>query len=132
MSAIGAVYFMDSPRSDSVWAEALAVDVRTSATRVISEASRPKARSVAAAMLVDSARSVPVARDRFMTEAMEASISLAANPARPSSNIAEPTCAAVNEVVRPRNLAFSVRRSNSSPVAPVTALTDSMTSSKSL
>jgi len=129
-AATGAVYFIASPRSVSVWAELLAVAVITSATRPIWSASRENERSVPAAMFDASASSVPVARARSSTPAMAASICLGEKPARPSSSMPAATWAAENDVVRPSILAFSVSRSNSLPVAPITACTARIWSSK--
>ncbi len=103
----------------------------TSLTLTISVAGSSNERSVFAQISAEVASSVPVARARFKTDGIASSISFGAKPALPSSSMADATWEAVNEVVRPRNFAFSVRSSNSLPVAPVTALTARIWSSKS-
>ena len=83
-----------------------------------------------AAMSVDSASSVPVARLKFKTEEIEASISVLSNPIRPSATIASATCCAVKDVSRPSLCAVFVSDSNASPVEFVTACTSLILSSK--
>ena len=119
-----------SKRSVRVCADPFAVAVRTSATADILSASIPKIRSEFAAMSADSARSVPVARERLRTCSIAEVISEGSNPIRPRPIIASATCWAVNEVSRPRRCAVLVRLSNCSPVAVVTACTSRILSSK--
>lgn len=81
-------------------------------------------------MSADSASSVPVARLKFRTEEIEASISVLSNPMRPSAIIASATCCAVKDVSRPSLCAVLVRDSKASPVEFVTAWTSRILSSK--
>ena len=94
-AATGATYFIDSPRSSSVCAELLAVAVSTSATRPVSLASSPNARSVAPAISAACARSVPVARASASIIGVAAAISSVEKPARASESIPPPTSDAV-------------------------------------
>ena len=130
-AASGATYLNASPRSSSVCAEPLAVAVRTSTTRVISDASSRNARNAFDAISVAGPISVPVARARSMTPAIDASISSDLKPARPSEIMPCAASAAVHDVVRPSSFACSVSFSNCAPVAPVTACTSRIWSSNS-
>ena len=128
-AACGAAILRPSKRSVRVCADPFAVAVRTSETCDILPASNPKMRSELAAMSADSARSVPVARERFRTLSIAETISEGLKPIRPRPIIASATCWAVNDVSRPRRCAVLVSWSNCSPVENVTAWTSRILSS---
>ncbi len=130
-AACGPAIFKPSARSVSVCAEPFAVAVRMSDTSAILELSMPNTRMLLAAISAASPSSVPVARERFRTAGIAASISLALNPMRPMAVMPSATCFAVKLVSRPSFSATSVSRWNSFSVAPVTALTIRIWSSKS-
>ena len=94
-AACGPPIFRASNKSVKVWAELFAVTVKTSETSPIFPASSPKIRSELAAMSPASDKSVPVARAKFRTSAIAASISTGENPMRPRDTIASATCWAV-------------------------------------
>ena len=129
--AIGAAYFIASPKSSNVCAELFAAAVITSQTRPICDASSPNCRRVFPAISVAVGISVPVARAKSITPAILSFISVAEKPARPNAAIPEPTSLAVQLVVRPSFLACSVNSSNALPVAPLTACVSRIWSSKS-
>ena len=128
-AADGPAILSPSKRSVKVCADPFAVAVRMSATCDIFPASSPKMRRELAAMSADSARSVPVARERLRTCSIAAVISEGSKPIRPRPIIASATCCAVNEVSRPSLCAVLVRESNWSPVEDVTAWTSRILSS---
>ena len=128
-AACGPAILRPSKRSVRVCADPFAVAVRMSETEDIFCASSPKIRSEFAAMSADSASSVPVARERFSTDEIEASISDGSKPIRPSAIIPSATCCAVKDVSRPSLCAVFVSESNASPVEAVTAWTSRILSS---
>ena len=130
-AAWGPAIFRPSDRSVKVCADPLAVAVRMSATFAIFEDSIPNTRMLLAAISAASPSSVPVALERFNTAGIAASISSGEKPMRPSAVIPSATCFAVKLVVRPSLSATSVRDLNCCSVAPVTALTIRIWSSKS-
>src|SRR5690606_4330390 len=87
--AIGAAYFIDSPNMVRSTLADAAVLARTSATRLISEASMPKPDMMLEAMSAALARSTDPAAARFNTSGSPARISLVSHPAIPRNSIAE-------------------------------------------
>ena len=94
-AACGPAIFSPSARSVSVCADPLAVAVRMSATFAIFDDSIPNTLMLLAAISAASFRSVPVARARFSTAGIAASISFGLNPIRPRAVIPSATCRAV-------------------------------------
>ena len=80
--ATGALYFMDSPMSNTVWLDLLEDCVRMSTTRLTWLVSRPNARMLSAAILPISSNDTAVASAPRTMPARDCVVSWAVNPAR--------------------------------------------------
>ena len=83
----------------------------TSTTRPVSEASKPKALKVEPAILADSAKSFPVAIERFKVASVAFNISVVVKPNFANSVCKAATSVAVLGVVAPNLLAAASMRS---------------------
>ena len=101
----------------------------TSATRVVSLASKPNPRNVAPATSAARARSESVACANANVASVTCVISFAVKPNFANSVCNSATCEALKMVDAPKRLASSSRAWNSSAVAPETALTFDICSS---
>ena len=101
----------------------------TSATRVVSVASKPNPRNVAPATSAARARSESVACANANVASVTCVISFAVKPNFANSVCSSATCDALKMVDAPKRLASSSRAWNSSAVAPETALTFDICSS---
>ena len=129
--ATGAMYLYDSPRSVMPMVPEFAAWVIRSATREESAAARPKPVMASATMVATEPRLSPDAAVASSTPAMPSRICSVVQPAFAISVMASATSPEENAVSEPNSMAFSRRRSKSSPAAPVMALTCDIPFSKS-
>ena len=130
--AMGAMYFMASPVSYTEAFVRAAVSARTSATCEAAPASRPKPRSVVAAMSEATAKSSPLDAARSSMPGMASTISLTEKPAEARFCMPSAACVALNDVDAPRLFAVSLKSRNSESVALVSARTPLIPSSNPL
>ena len=130
--ATGAMYLYDSPRSVMPIVPEFAAWVIRSATRDESAAARPKPVIASATIVATEPRLSPDAAVASRTPAIPSRICSVVQPAFAISVIASATSPEENAVSAPSSMAFSRRRSKSSPVAPVIACTCDMPFSKSV
>ena len=130
--AIGAMYFIASPVSETLAFVLAAASASTSATCAASDASSPKPRSVVAAMSDATAKSSPLDAARSSMPGIAATISLVVKPADARFCMPNAASDALNEVSAPNSFAVSFSSRNSSLVALVRARTPLIPVSKLL